>query len=772
MKHCPAVLTLVLLAVGASISRADIAPDPLGSGMTPRPRGESTDVAMTAEEVELGLSKDRLAVKVTFHLENFGKETTFEVGFPMNYKDELKDFTAEIDGKASVPALKEQSEEGWMGKMVFTYWLVWEMAFKPGEKKTVVVAYHVQPNGAGFYIRENSSSSWDDYLGGEEAAKAIERCSTGYILETGAPWKGSIGKATVRLKLEGGLTSANLREMSPPPSSRTATMVEWSFTDLEPTENILLEFCPDTTLDREIEIFRGIHDDEMELEDIVLIGQHLADLLQMKGDLPARRVAYESLLDAVLAWQGDDMKSDGHCGEALLEIATSLFGTPEALADASTPARAKKAGDFLEKWIPFLRTAEGWGIGDSLTAARAALVSVRRAQGRDPRDVVRMLESGGCAGASMEVTDDDAARVTLEEERVEIAVGDEIVYDTVYALRGRIDGNVTATLGSELEPAQAILVAAADGTFDNVLVTVAGAPVKVGCIKRTVIEPMDNSARAGTFVGWTFPVKAGQAVEVRVRITGTAGAGSTGYVWCPSKGGPPDDEPRFNYRSASWTARGACWKSPRKLSVAITVPKAVTAAHVRAIVPESGKLDGTTVRWSVPAADTSKRTGNESLWITWKGFTLDEEIAHLKKLVEANVEAADIVRLQLALAYRRAGRSADEIAILEILIASNAAPLEIGRSGTKNLERGMYDSRPLVCQVVDARVKLGDEKATHVAAERAVAALRAKIAEMNGPWQEEIQLWTDLAGCERLLGHDKEATAAEEKVKEIGAKSR
>jgi hypothetical protein len=378
---------LVVIAVSTTCLFADIAPDPIGAGVNPKPRKDTPDVAMTAEDVELVLSKQGLKVKVTFYLENLGPETTFEVGFPLNYKDELKDFTAEIDGKRTAPALKEQAHKA-NGKTYFKYWLVWEMSFAEKARKTVVVTYHVAPNKKPLEIRGSWSSEWEDRFGGEESFTKLNRLQTGYILETGAAWKGKIGRASVRLSLADGVTRDHIRALSPKPTRIEERTVTWEFTDLEPTENIRVEYNPNMALDEEIRAFRQAveKDDSVEL----LLG--LAELYDWKGDAAERIAAWDRLLNLVLkrvngmlaSRSGFEERSDMlEHAPILLEAIQNTVESPAAQLDAAAvKRRAVKAREVLERWIPVLETSDEPDADDTRKSARAALVKCRKALGQ------------------------------------------------------------------------------------------------------------------------------------------------------------------------------------------------------------------------------------------------------------------------------------------------------------------------------------------------------------------------------------------------------
>lgn len=754
MPHRTLVPALVLLAACAGALRADISPEPLGGGVTPGPTGEKTDVAMTAEEVDLALSKDRLDVVVTFHLENLGAQTTLQVGFPMTSIDELKDFKVEIDGKKEPPALVNAPPAKEPDGHDFSYWLAWDMSFAPGGKKTVVVSYNVATVERTFNVREEWSSEWEGLLGGEEAEASLARRHARYILVTGAPWKGPIGKAVVRLALKDGLTAAHLRQLSPPPVSRTDGLVEWSFTDLEPTEDIEIAFCPAVTVDREIEIVRGVKLDDLEAWDRLCFRTLIADLLRAKGDGAGMRAAYEDLLDTIIAEQGEELSGDKPCTDYVNEIATNLFTAAGAKADPATAARAKKACEFLERWIAAVSPDDDVCL---------ALIKARKALGRDWRDLVRVMEWGGPEGKSLEFPDvRDFGKATLEEERVEITVGaDSTVYDTTYVVRARRDGEATATLGDHIWPVQAELIDAAEGTFDNLAITVNGVAVKVRPVSLLLPngnpETRNEETRPEHRTGWTVPLKAGQTVEIRVRLTVEAGGDRSGWGWKKAPNTPPDDERRFDCREAAWTATGECWTTPRKVTVAMRLPEGVTPAHIRRLAPDSGALDGVTARWGLDRVDTSRPGSRTGIRAEWKGFTRDEEILHLRKLLDSKPAGVHVVRFHLALALRQAGRLEDGIAALEELIAAKSDPHPGSpESFISALERDMTASRPLECLVLEARRELGDDKATRAAAGRAVEALKAKLADHGTPYTDKDPLSRELAEIERSLGREKE----------------
>jgi len=229
----PVALALVLVAA----ARADIAPDPLNGGVTMKPFGSDTSVAMTEETVDLVLEPEKLAVTARFTLHNTGKAHELQVGFPMIYKGELQDFVAKVNGVAvatsqevkAIPGSKKPRQE---------HWVVWKMSFAAGKKEAVEVTYWVRPHQDMLRIH-NMIREW---FGDREKDKRFAPLTAGYVLVTGAPWKGPIGKAVVNLRFAGGLTARHLQASSPAGAKEADGVLTWTFKDFEPTEDIRFTF--------------------------------------------------------------------------------------------------------------------------------------------------------------------------------------------------------------------------------------------------------------------------------------------------------------------------------------------------------------------------------------------------------------------------------------------------------------------------------------------------------------------------------------------------
>ncbi len=265
-------LALVALAVGGGIARADVAPDPeYGQTLSP---GERTSVAMTGETVTVTLEKKGARVHAVFFLKNTGASEALEVGFPdvarasshgsdeppgglFGYK--LRGFEATVDGspvkhtykwvknrqspreraaiEARLRALEAKRkktrdakarrrlerdmrfEKERLDDWAWYGWLVWDMRFAAGEEKRVEVSYTVpyRPPYRATHLREAHFE---------------------YVLQTGALWKGPIGRAVIEVRFGEGMERKNVAAVAPAGYTDGEAGISWDLRDIEPEEDV------------------------------------------------------------------------------------------------------------------------------------------------------------------------------------------------------------------------------------------------------------------------------------------------------------------------------------------------------------------------------------------------------------------------------------------------------------------------------------------------------------------------------------------------------
>jgi hypothetical protein len=229
----------------AQMARANVAPPWAAQGASVDPGETPTHVRMVSEEVLLTiagreqetddphLASNFMAshVEATFVMRNQGTEAeSFDVWFPLTTSDgfgpsnEVQNFAAWVDG---VPV--EVSESPGRGLLDFEEsvpWAIWPTTFPPGQDVILRVTYDVLPVGY---------RPFGDFH---------------YILETGVGWQGTIGEATITIRLPYPVTpesvtldpAVSYHAPSPGGFQVRDNEVVWHFTDLEPTndDNVLL----------------------------------------------------------------------------------------------------------------------------------------------------------------------------------------------------------------------------------------------------------------------------------------------------------------------------------------------------------------------------------------------------------------------------------------------------------------------------------------------------------------------------------------------------
>lgn len=224
-------ITVILmgLIVGVTSARADIAPPKAPPGANPEVN-EITQVRMMDEKVVLTIqekedveSMGSARVWAEFHMMNLGDKTeALMVRFPISYNDgwgeypEIEDLMVYVNNDSvpiSIISL-EGDPEVWDDPIK---WTEFEVVFPPGEMVEIEVDYTLY--GTGYY----------PYV------------TYGYLLETGAGWKGTIGSAEIIVRLPYEVNESNILlgentgwGGTTPDFGFSEKEVIWYFEDLEP----------------------------------------------------------------------------------------------------------------------------------------------------------------------------------------------------------------------------------------------------------------------------------------------------------------------------------------------------------------------------------------------------------------------------------------------------------------------------------------------------------------------------------------------------------
>lgn len=256
LKHlCAAaglILASVITALPQSTAQADIGWPPLspGGSSLEAPQGVNTNVRMLAEEVNLTIepferpvpaNKEdspayhmRALVEAVFLMHNLGAaDESFDVWFPLAaslrypgmlpyWPDNIvSDFKVWVNGEPTATEQVQAPDVGDPSQQ--STWARFAMNFPAGQDVTVRVNYTLYSSGRRPF-------------GGFE-----------YILQTGAGWKDTIGKAVINVYLPDTITAENVSlagksveglPIAPQPAGYTIenNVIHWELTDLEPGE--------------------------------------------------------------------------------------------------------------------------------------------------------------------------------------------------------------------------------------------------------------------------------------------------------------------------------------------------------------------------------------------------------------------------------------------------------------------------------------------------------------------------------------------------------
>lgn len=223
-NHRLLLLCIVLaLAVGLALgfthpARADIAPPiiPPSGNLGPN---QTTQVKMISERVVLDLTQDPNAVVVTadFVMRNKGRlEEKLQVSFPLRDLRSCSDYVTSqgfsVIVNSQKAATKTITTPSLGGKdCPAVPWAAFEATF-PTEKPVMV--------------RVNYRTG---------ISRLESKADFGYILETGAGWKGSIGSADIILRLPYLASSENILSKTAPGYRIKGKELQWHWNNLEPT---------------------------------------------------------------------------------------------------------------------------------------------------------------------------------------------------------------------------------------------------------------------------------------------------------------------------------------------------------------------------------------------------------------------------------------------------------------------------------------------------------------------------------------------------------
>lgn len=253
------VFIIALCGAGfLSVARADIAPNPLSGGISLQTTGrEPTEIALRHNTVKIKVTPQLCTTRAFFRLHNTGAPVRLEVGFPLMYKGESKDFQLFIDDKAAT--FRDKIEHGFtpIKQPYVRHWKAWNMKFEAGQTQLVEVRYSNPPSEGysdnlaqwgrtPFY--QNWIATLFDYDVADFGYSKSEKLSDWtkvkmmeYVLVSGSYWKGPIERCRVEADIEE-IPTDGIIDVFPAAQLMSPRQIVWQWRDVEPQSNIRFVF--------------------------------------------------------------------------------------------------------------------------------------------------------------------------------------------------------------------------------------------------------------------------------------------------------------------------------------------------------------------------------------------------------------------------------------------------------------------------------------------------------------------------------------------------
>ncbi|HEX8551968.1 MAG TPA: hypothetical protein VF681_10495 [Abditibacteriaceae bacterium] len=250
------VMALVLPSVSPSV-QADIAPEPMSGGISLEAPGSSrTEIVLLDNVVKMHVSPKLCKTRAFFRLNNTGKTTALEVGFPLLYKGEAADFLVFVDNKRVGFKDRTQATKTPIGQPHTRRWKVWTMQFKRGATRSVEVRYSNRLAHGVYWGSEGKS--YPSFLKWRRTRKDYNLADYGYparielheflsvktveyVLTTGSYWKGPIKHCRVEVNIDNVATDS-IVEVRPLAKFFSTQRLVWEWTNVEPARNVVITF--------------------------------------------------------------------------------------------------------------------------------------------------------------------------------------------------------------------------------------------------------------------------------------------------------------------------------------------------------------------------------------------------------------------------------------------------------------------------------------------------------------------------------------------------
>jgi len=180
-------------------------------------------VEMVSENIVIDMEKNK--VECTFEFRNTGEARDVLMGFPGKLREDLgssfsddvslslSNFKAFANGE-EVPVERERGIQPEIAMPDYSEWFTFTVPFKEGETVIVRNTYDYVPS-----------------------YNSIGDVTTGYVLQTGATWKGKIGKVRVEFKL-GSIQPWQIEQLKPGGFKFAGNSIVWERKNIEPAYDL------------------------------------------------------------------------------------------------------------------------------------------------------------------------------------------------------------------------------------------------------------------------------------------------------------------------------------------------------------------------------------------------------------------------------------------------------------------------------------------------------------------------------------------------------
>ena len=222
-------MVIIFLIIMGSLLHSNVLADDAVIGRTPAGVYPMMDAVVEMVSEDIVIDVNRNTVECTFEFLNTGEARDVLMGFPGKLREDLgssfsddasltlDNFKTFVNGE-ELPVKRENGIQPKIAMPDYSEWFTFTVPFQEGEKVIVRNTYDYMPS-----------------------YNSIGDVTTGYVLQTGATWKGKIGKARVEFKL-GSVKPWQVEQLKPGGFKFEGNSIVWERANIEPTYDLQMTY--------------------------------------------------------------------------------------------------------------------------------------------------------------------------------------------------------------------------------------------------------------------------------------------------------------------------------------------------------------------------------------------------------------------------------------------------------------------------------------------------------------------------------------------------